>query len=152
MYRLICLHAVASPFILSQSGCIIRCLMLWKILRGDTPMYRGVFWIIENRLAAFPFTEKSNIGISKSGVTFNHKKLWPHIRPKGCNKPYNYYPRGRVDFSNKGNPIIYMNPNVEESFLPEIKSRFGLQGTPTIKIDNSEHYKCYLDAGWEADG
>lgn len=114
-------------------------------------MYRGVFWIIEDTLFAFPFIEGTNIGVSKSGVTYNHKKLWSHIKPKGCNKPYNYYPRGRVDFTNKGIAAIYMNPNVDKSFLPEIQSKFGLQDTPAIKIDSSEHYKCYLDTGWRAD-
>lgn len=113
-------------------------------------MYRGVFWIIENELVAFPFIEGTNIGISKSGVTFNHKKLWPHIRPKRCNKPYNYYPRGRVDFTNKGIPVIYMNQNIPDSFLSEIKEKFGLQDVLETKIDGSEHYKCYLDTDWKA--
>lgn len=93
-------------------------------------MYRGVFWIIENELVAFPFIEGTNIGISKSGVTYNHKKLWPHVRPRGCNKPYNYYPRGRVDFTNKGTAAIYMNPNVAKSLISEIMVQFELTNYP----------------------
>lgn len=111
---------------------------------------RGVFWIVEDELLAFPFTE-DGVGVAKSGVTYNHKKLWQHVKPKGCNKPYNYYPRGRVDFTNKGKPVIYMNPNIDEIFISGIISEFGLSENPVIRIDNSEHYKCYLDAAWKAD-
>lgn len=113
-------------------------------------MSRGVFWIVDDELLAFPFMG-DNIGIAKSGVTYNHKKLWQYVKPKGCNKPYNYYPRGRVDFTNKGKPIIYMNPNIDDGFIPYIKSEFGLRENPVIRIDNSEHYKCYLDDGWKSD-
>jgi hypothetical protein len=114
-------------------------------------MSRGVFWIIDGELLAFPFYEDSAVGIAKSGNTYNHKKLWSDIKPKGCNKPYNYYPRGRVDISNKGKAIIYMNPNIDESLIPLIKSEFGIRENPTIRYDNSQHYKCYLDDGWKPD-
>lgn len=114
-------------------------------------MCRGVFWVVDNELISFPFVENDTMGVAKSGATYNHKKLWQYIKPRGCNKPYNYYPRGRVDFTNKGKPVIYMNPNVDESFISEIKSKFGLRENPIIRMDNSEHYKCYLDDDWKDD-
>ena len=114
-------------------------------------MSGGVFWIINDELFAFPFTNEYSEGIAKSGNTYNHKKLWNEIKPKGCNKPYNYYPRGRVEISNKGKPIIYMNPNVDDSFIPLIRTEFGLRESPTIRYDNSQHYKCYLDDGWKSE-
>lgn len=114
-------------------------------------MSRGVFWIVDGNLLEFPFTENYSSGIAKSGNTYNHKKLWNDIKPKGCNKPYNYYPRGRVDISNKGKPIIYMNPNVDSSIIPEIKIEFGLRDDPVIRYDHSKHYKCYMDDGWKPD-
>ena len=114
-------------------------------------MSRGVFWVIDGKLLSFPFYEYSSEGIAKSGNTYNHKKLWSTVKPRGCNKPYNYYPRGRVDISNKGNPVIYLNPNIDESFIPQIKSEFGLRVTPKLFYDHSEHYKCHLDNGWRAD-
>lgn len=114
-------------------------------------MSRGVFWIINDELLAFPFTDEYSEGIAKSGNTYNHKKLWNEIKPKGCNKPYNYYPRGRVEISNKGKPIIYMNPNVDDSFIPLIRTEFGLRESLTIRYDNSQHYKCYLDDGWKSE-
>lgn len=119
-------------------------------IQSAKEMSRGVFWIVDDELLAFPFME-DNIGVAKSGVTYNHKKLWQYVKPKGCNKPYNYYPRGRVDFTNKGKPVIYMNPNIDNGFIPYIKSEFGLRENPVIRIDNSEHYKCYLDDGWKPD-
>ena len=111
---------------------------------------RGVFWIIDDELLAFPFMG-DNVGVAKSGQTYNHKLLWDDIKPRGCNKPYNYYPRGRIDFSNKGKPIIYMNPNIDEEYIQDIKIQFGLRENPEIRYDNSQHYKCYLDDGWKPD-
>lgn len=122
-----------------------------KIESMSKEMSRGVFWIIDGELLAFPFYDDSAVGIAKSGNTYNHKKLWSEIKPKGCNKPYNYYPRGRVDISNKGKAIIYMNPNIDESLIPLIKSEFGIIDNPVIRYDNSQHYKCYLDEGWKPD-
>ena len=108
-------------------------------------MKKGVFWIIENRLYSFPFNGGEAIGVAKSGDTFNHKKLWDHVKPKGCNKPYNYYPRGRVEVTNKGKPVIYMNPNVACSSIKDIKNDFEISEEVCVQYDYSEHYKCFLD-------
>lgn len=82
---------------------------MYRISEMAKDASRGVFWFIEDELFAFPFVEDDNniIGISKSGLTYNHKRLWNEIKGKH-NVPYNYYPRGRVDFNNKGKPIIYI--------------------------------------------
>lgn len=112
---------------------------------------RGVFWIIDGTLLAFPFSEAYKDGVAKSGDTYNHKRLWPDVKPRGCNQPYNYYPRGRVDFNAKGKPVIYLNPNIEESFIADIRVAFGLRSDPVIRYDNSEHYKCHVDDGWKPD-
>lgn len=112
---------------------------------------RGVFWIIDRELFAYPFIDDFNEGTAKSGNTYNHKLLWPHVKPTGCNKPYNYYPRGRVDITNSGKFRIYINPSIDESLIPEIKVEFGIREDPKVIYDYSEHYKCYLDEGWEPD-
>ena len=112
---------------------------------------RGVFWIIDGEICAYPFTDEFTNGISKSGNTYNHKKLWYEVRQKKCRYPYNYYPRGRVEITSKGKSVIYINPNVDESFVPEIINKFSLTDKPKIKHDYSEHYKCYLDEDWKAD-
>lgn len=113
-------------------------------------MLRGVFWIVDGELLSYQFYEGSNIGVAKSGLTYNHELLWNEIKPCGINVPYNYYPRGRVDFSNKGVPIIYMNPNIDESYIPKICYEFRLHSQPIIRYDYSEHYKCYMDEGWKS--
>lgn len=112
---------------------------------------RGVFWVIDGELLAFPFYEGAEIGIAKSGNTYNHKKLWNDVKPIGCKKPYNYYPRGRVEITNRGKVIIYMNPNIDDSMISDIRSEFGITGNPTISYDYSRHYRCYLDDGWKPD-
>lgn len=110
---------------------------------------RGVFWVVDDELISYPYYEGESIGVAKSGSTYNHKNLWKALNIS--KKPYNYYPRGRVEFDGKGRPIIYMNPNIDDSFIPNIKSDFGLRSEPKIHYDNSNHYKCYLDDGWRAD-
>lgn len=124
---------------------------MYKYVKASKELNRGIFWDVNGELLAFPFVEDNLTGIAKSGNTYNHKKLWPFVKPKGCNKPYNYYPRGRVEINNKGKVIIYMNSNVSESLLSEIKTEFGIITDPRIIYDNSNHYKCYLDEGWKPD-
>ena len=112
---------------------------------------KGVFWDICGQLLAFPFKENYfKSGLAKSGDTYAHKRIWSAVRPKGCNKPFNYYPRGRIEINSRGKAILYMNPNVDESWLPEIMAQFGLAEYPRIIYDSSNHYKCYLDDGWKA--
>lgn len=106
---------------------------------------RGVFWLIDGKLLCFPFDENSEHGIAKSGNTYNHKLLWEHVRPKGCNKPYNYYPRGRVEINSKGHPVIFMSPHIDAAYIPEIMEAFSLLGEPRVIMDGSNHYKCYAD-------
>ena len=106
---------------------------------------RGIFWIIDDSLVGFAFKEGAEHGVAKSGVTFNHKAYWNWAKPAHSKKPYNYYPRGRVDYTNQGKPIIFMNPHVDEIFVSEIIEYFELEEKPIIKYDCSEHYKCYLD-------
>lgn len=106
---------------------------------------RGVFWIVEGELKAYVFEEGAEYGVAKSGNTFNHKLLWEHVRPGKCNRAFDFYPRGRVDYNGKGRPVIYMNPNIGEKYIAEIKIAFGLTKDPLIHYDGSEHYKCYLD-------
>ena len=81
---------------------------------------KGVFWIVEGRLLAIPFDHAHPYGLAKSGDTYVHKKIWEYVRPKGCKKPYNYYPRGRVETKNNGSAVVYMNPNIGEDYIKDI--------------------------------
>lgn len=106
---------------------------------------KGVFWVIDNELHAFPFTGEFAEAIAKSGQNYNHKLLWEFVKPHGCNKPFDYYPRGRVETNAKGCPIIYMNPNIGADFVPFIKQAFEIRQEPVIHYDGSWHYRCHLD-------
>lgn len=114
--------------------------------------HKGIFWFIDERLWAFPFLENQfSFGVSKSGDSYVHKKIWQKIKPKSCNHPYNYYPRGRVEITPKGKYIVYMNPNIPTDYIPQIMKEFGLDFQPKVIYDNSSHYKSYLDKGWKPD-
>ena len=108
-------------------------------------MYKGVFWLIDDELLAFPFDGRYPEGIAKSGDTYNHKLLWDIVRPKGCRKPFDYYPRGRVELSGKGKAVIYMSPHIGQKYIDAIRRNFGLRGEVTVKYDNSRHYRCHSD-------
>ena len=113
--------------------------------KGDD-MKQGVFWLIDNKLLAIPFNKsKYPDGIAKSGDTYNPEKLWKYVKPQNCNKPYNYYPRGRVVKRTKNKAIVYMNPNISNGFIPNIKDAFKIKDEPIVKLDYSKHYKCFLD-------
>lgn len=137
----------SKPLIFLKGGAYMK---LYISAMAKEPS-RGVFWLIDDEIVAFPFIDDSTIGVAKSGVTYNHKLLWEDVKPKGCKKPYNYYPRGRVDFTNKGQPVVYMNPNIDEDYISDIKVNFGLRSEPVIRYDSSQHYKCHLDDGWKPD-
>ena len=99
---------------------------------------RGVFWLIdEGELLAFPYEEGDIIGVSKSGDNYNHKLLWERVKTKGCNKPFDYYPRGRVEISNKGKPVVYMNPYIGEESIELIMAALELNEEPLIHYDGS---------------
>ena len=108
-------------------------------------MLRGVIWVVDGKLLAFPFREGEQLGVAKSGNTYNHRLLWEHVKPQGCKKPFDYYPRGRVEINRQSVPILYMNPNIQESMLSKIMAAFDLRAQPVVRYDHSRHYYCYLD-------
>ena len=121
-------------------------------VKGGRTSKNGVFWLIENELIMFPFDKsKSDVileGISKSGNTYNHRKLWNEL---GYSKPYNYYPRGRVHVAGNGTARIYMNPNIGEKYVEKIRKEFCIEGKYRIILDYSSHYRCHIDKGWTAE-
>jgi len=123
-----------------------------RLVTAAKEMSKGIFWVIDGELLSFPFYSNEHTGgVAKSGDTYNHKRLWDDIKPKGNEQTYNYYPRGRVDITNKGKPVIYLNPTIEESMISQIRVDFGLTVEPNIQYDYSGHYKCYTEDGWKPD-
>ena len=105
----------------------------------------GVFWVVDGELLAIPFDENIEVGIAKSGRNYNHKLLWESVRPPKCKKKFDYYPRGRVEINAKETAVIYLNPNIDEEMLAQIREFFGLPEGVRVHYDGSEHYYCYLD-------
>lgn len=107
----------------------------------------GVFWITDEGMLAFPFRDGAAYGVAKSGFTFNHRLLWrEEMGVKG--KPYDYFPRGRVEVNNRGNAVVYLSPHIDiETWLPAIKEKFGIsEEDVVVHQDHSDHYRCYLDS------
>ena len=108
--------------------------------------HNGVFWFIDGVLLAVPFDkDKYPDALAKSGNTYNHKKLWDMVKPHGCGKPFDYYPRGRIVIAKSGKVIIYMNPNIGDNYISDIRAAFGIEGDAEIRYDFTKHYKCFLD-------
>ncbi len=138
------------------------------ILTEDKTLYRGIFWItdIDNISSSKLYFQipcdsngvindtNFNIDFDKSSKgqdNYNHKKVWNTLSVKDTKgKPYNYFPRGRVEISNN-KAIIYCSPHIVCDELKNwIIDKFNLtnyNGIKKIRVipDYSEHYECYLD-------
>ena len=121
--------------------------------------YKGIFWIKDflNLVSVKIEVDKNGKAVhddnlnSKKGDNFNHKMTWERFNRKITDgKPYNYYPRGRVEIRN-GKAIIFANPYIcTQDVLDMVKNEFHLHAENGIeeiimKPDYSNHYKCYLD-------
>lgn len=141
------------------------------ILNEDSNLYKGIFWIIDsnNPYSSSDYCFKILSDISgnsldpelqlnaKSGTTYNHKLVWQQLsRKETFGKPYNYFPRGRIEIHN-GIAKIFLNGNINTAeTLDFLIDEFNLNphnGIKDIKIieDNSYHYLCHLDDGWKED-
>lgn len=137
------------------------------LLKEDSQLYRGIFWIkdidnIDKSDLYFQIpcnsdgTNDSNFKIdldksSKNTDNYNHKKLWQTLSSKETNnKPFDYYPRGRVEISNN-KAVIYCSPWLDSEEIKKwVIDKFNLtnhNGIKKIRViyDYSEHYRCHLD-------
>ena len=137
-------------------------------LNEDKELYKGIFWIVDleelenNKEYCFKIPS-DNDGMpldftldlnAKSGITFNHEKVWNSLPSKlTFNKSYNYFPRGRVEISN-GKVRIFVNPLLNNEDIRDfLIKEFNLNEYNGItkvimKSDGSNHYKCHLEDGW----
>ena len=85
---------------------------------------------------------------SKSGNNFNHKFEWQKLSKQITNnRPYNYYPRGRVEIA-KGKIKIFLSPKLlDPQILNLIYEEFMIMDSKSIKliVDNSPHYYSFCD-------
>lgn len=118
-------------------------------------LFKGVFWIADKRyIFRIPcdtngyITGETDYPLnSKDGTNYNHKLLWVKL-PKSItgNKPFDYYPRGRVEVRN-GRATVYLNPDINVAEVQNyITETFGLSKENGINFvrfvsDGSDHYK-----------
>lgn len=135
----------------------------------DLTLYKGIFWIVDednisnNSKYCFKIPSDlnrniesiENIGIAKNGDTYNHKLVWSQLPNSTTHKkPYNYYPRGRVEI-HQSTAKIFLNGNINyDEVINFLKKEFNLityNGIERVIVieDNSNHYLCYLDKGWK---
>ena len=126
-------------------------------------LYRGVFWIKDAvNLDAIVVKEEcddkgmflgtiDNRRLSKAGCNFNHEAVWKTLsRNITEGRPYNYYPRGRVEIRS-GRAVIFANANIAcNRLISWCADEFNLtkeNGIKSIslKADGSLHYLCYMD-------
>lgn len=122
-------------------------------------MCKGIFWLIQEneeeyilsvkvQCDKFGETHEKAVYSSKSGDNFNHKVEWERLARKktGC-KPYNYFPRGRVEIS-KGKITVFCHPYLlQDKYVDMIAKEFDFSDTLLIchyKADNSHHYQALL--------
>lgn len=138
------------------------------ILAEDVQLYRGIFWItdVNNvRSSNLCFTIPCDVfgdindpefhipdSMSSTGSdNYNHQRVWNSLERKYTKeKPFNYYPRGRVEISN-GVAKVFHSPRIPQDELKQfVIDKFNLtqhNGIKKIKMiaDGSDHYRCYLD-------
>ena len=138
------------------------------ILTEDVRLYRGIFWIpdVNNvRSSNLYFTIPCDVfgdindpefhipdSMSSTGSdNYNHQRVWNSLERKYTHgKPFNYYPRGRVEIIN-GVAKVFHSPRIPQDELKQfVIDKFNLtqhNGIKKIKMiaDGSDHYRCHLD-------
>ncbi len=121
----------------------------------DEKIYKGIFWWVENGLFCRKiWCDRSGAPLeapefsSKKGDHFNHKAEWNKL-PKTVTgrKPYNYYPRGRVEIR-RDKAVIYLNPHLnQEEIISQINMEFGLYNLSHVRVicDGSSHYQALIE-------
>ena len=124
---------------------------------------KGLFWLVKNDSEKFELfcvkilcyrdgetLERVETGVCES-EKLNRERAWAKLDKKITQgKPYNYYPRGRVEIK-KGKARIFLNPALnEESIIEKICRSFGLKRENgltdiLIKNDNSGHYRFLME-------
>lgn len=84
---------------------------------------------------------------TKDGTNYNHKLLWDEL-PKQLtrNKPFDYYPRGRVEIRN-AKATVYLNPDISNLEVQNfVLAQFALlqeNGICAVRFvsDGTAHYQ-----------
>ena len=132
----------------------------WAKECDDHSVKKGIFWIVdrENLQNNEPYLFRIPVDYagapcfltpipplnSKNCDNYTHKKTWDRYVPAELRrgKPYNYYPRGRVEIKDREKAKIFLNPDIAtDEVIAYIIEKFRLQYR-TLKViaDGSRHY------------
>lgn len=126
-------------------------------------MRKGLFWVVgepgaQDLLIFAAECDENGVLLegqlpynSRKANSYAHKQSWK-TASKNCareirNKPWNYFPRGRVEIRN-GKATIYHNPILAEGdvgvlFRIAVLCEFGIGDIPSQFVsDGSSHYKA----------
>ena len=112
-------------------------------LQNENTPKKGPFWLIcgidsNGNIAAEKLITYS---VFQTQVTPSHKDVWEDCKGS-IKKPWNYYPRGRVEIRNS-KAVVYANPLCFEyaGLISELRVAYHLGNlTISLKADNSTHY------------
>ena len=125
-------------------------------------MYKGIFWIVDEEnlhnndryLIKIETDRKGTILNydlplnSRNGDNYAHKVTWGELLYELTrNKPFDYFPRGRVEIRNN-KCTIFLNPSISRADIVDyLKEQFELGDFDSIRIveDHSNHYKTLSD-------
>ena len=136
--------------------------ILNEVRKEDDVYYQGAFWIIGSSVKDIKCGSFTIIGEklesdyegnytvpiqSKSGLT--HKRLWQKHSEGNEDKPYNYFPRGRVAIY-KGTAFIHLNSLFNQpDIIDTVIEQYNLRNLD-IEIENNDqtqgsHYDFLLE-------
>lgn len=104
----------------------------------------GLFFYINGTLLkeSNPISEAETYGDFKVGKR-SHYDVWDEKYYNKYQRPYDYYPRGRVAYNFKENKyILYADKCIAEKGIREIMRAFDIESV-NIEIDRTDsHYVC----------
>ena len=104
---------------------------------------KGPFWLISEigSVGNISHEKLLSCSVELSQITPSHKEIWDSCRGN-IKKPWNYYPRGRVEVK-KDKAIVYANSLCFEyaDLSEQLRIAYNLGDLPLeLKADNSAHY------------
>lgn len=134
--------------------------MKFKINESLEFPYEGFFWIIDDKVVGY--SEQ----VPKYGYEYKqsktHANSWDYMKPVNCDKPFDYYSRGRVmvdpEYDKEGNfkyftAMVFLDPCINNDYYKSIISDYYNLDIPTMYNINwmgnlkgragIDHYTCY---------
>ena len=137
--------------------------MKFKLVEESQLPLEGFFWIIEDEVVGY--TEQVNKYGYELKQSKTHEELWDSIKPNGCDKGFDYYPRGRVmvdqNYDSDGkfthfSAMVFLDPCINNKRdkvtdyynLSQIEKRHNIFWMVNLKERSGiNHYSCFMCRG-----